>query len=73
MLPASDGESIKAGGGRRQVELFRPSGENHFELRICDLDDEHSGQGYSVRFDKTTARDFLEGVERALGYFGWDR
>lgn len=71
MLPAEDADATEGGGDRRQVEIFRPSGEDYIVLRIGNLNDQHMGSGYAVRLDKAEAVEFLEGTERALGYFGW--
>ena len=69
MLPAEDvrGDS----GDQRQLEVFRPSGEDYIVLRIGDLNDQHIGSGYAVRLDKDSAVRFLEGAESAFRYFGW--
>ena len=70
-LPAVDMQADETGTDKRQVEIFRPSGEEYITLRISELNDQHTGSGPAVRLDREEAIAFLEGVERALGYFGW--
>lgn len=68
MLPTDDGRAEDA---VRQLEIFRPSGENHVCIRIGDIGDQHMGSGPSVLIERKHAEELLEGLERALGYFGW--
>lgn len=71
VLPAVDGKADAARADTRQVEIFRPSGEDYIALRIGELNEENMGCGPTVRLNKKEAVALLEGVERALGYFGW--
>lgn len=68
MLPARDGEDENS---QRQLEIFRPSGENYICIRIGDLGEQDTGSGPTVRIEKQHAEELLDSMERALSYFGW--
>jgi hypothetical protein len=68
MLPVAGEE-----GGKRQVEIFSPSGQTLLVLRIGEIGDQNMGRGAEVALDKKAARDLLEGLQRAMGYIGFDR
>ena len=58
-------------GHTRQVEIFRPSGEQHLELRLGELDEEHQGRGYAVELREAEARALLQGLLQAMSYLGF--
>jgi len=70
MHPTDD---VRGEEAERQLEIFRPSGEDHIVIRIGRIGEEHQGAGNSVRIEKRHAQDVLDGLERALGYFGWTK
>lgn len=72
MLPSHDAEARAAGGGDRQLEVFRPSGETRIDVRIGPLGEAHTGEGPSVSLDEAAAKELHEGLTRAMLYFGWD-
>ena len=59
------------GGRTRQVEIFRPSGQPHLELRIGELDEEHQGRGHTVELNEANARELLSGLISAMSYLGF--
>jgi len=67
LLPAA----YPHGGRRRQVEIYRPSGEQHLELRIGELDEEHQGRGHTVELNEEDARELLSGLLSAMHYLGY--
>jgi len=69
MMPAEDREAKD--GDLRQLEIFRPSGGPCIELRVGLLNEEHQGRGVSIHFTPESAREFLDGAERAFSYLGW--
>ena len=58
-------------GQKRQVEIYRPSGEQHLELRIGELDEEHQGRGHTVELSQENARELLSGLLSAMHYIGF--
>lgn len=64
-------EDLRGREAQRQLEIFRPSGEEYIVIRIGNIDQQHAGEGSSVRIDKAHAEELLIGLERALSYFGW--
>lgn len=67
MLPAA----YPHGGHKRQVEIYRPSGEQHLELRIGELDEGHQGRGHAVELNEEDARELLSGLISAMHYLGY--
>lgn len=70
-LPAIDAEGHKETDSTRFVEIIKTSGDHELHLRIGHLDEKHCGTGYQVRFDKQSAREFLDSFESAMGYVGF--
>ena len=70
-LPAIEPGGHKDNGETRFVEIIKTSGTHELHLRIGPIGEEHSGEGYQVRFDKASAKEFLEGFESAMGYVGF--
>lgn len=56
---------------KRQVEVYRPSGEEYLSLRIGDLDEEDAGGGVEVMLDEAGAREVLSGLVAGMNYLGF--
>lgn len=64
-------DGLNEEGISRQVEIFRPSGEDHLTLRIGEPDEEHQGRGASVQLTEAGARDVLQGLIAGMHYLGF--
>lgn len=70
-------DAMHPGDGRgeegilRQVEIFRPSGEEYLTLRIGEPDEQHQGRGVSVQLTEVGARDLLLGLVAGMHYLGF--
>lgn len=70
--PTIDREADARPGLKRQVEIFTVSSHEGVNIRIGDLGDLNMGSGNSVLLTREAARAFLEGLEEAMGRFGYD-
>lgn len=70
--PTIDREADAKPGFKRQVEIFTVSSHEGVNIRFSDLGDLNMGSGHSVLLTRDAARAFLDGLERAMGRFGYD-
>lgn len=57
---------------KRQVEVFRPSGEWWLCLRIGELNERDGGRGAAVQLDEAGAREVLQGLLAGMRYLGFN-
>lgn len=70
--PTIDREADARLGLKRQLEIFTVSSHEGVVVRIGDLGDLNMGSGNSVLLTREAARAFLDGLEAAMGRFGYD-
>lgn len=58
-------------GRKRQVEVYRPSGEQYLAFRIGEIDEEDAGGGVEVMLDEAAAREVLSGLIAGMNYLGF--